>query len=406
MSVESLIFIAGAEPSDPLPWVRLRDGEPIERGVAGPGERGGVRAAPPARTALVLRASEAHIKRQELPARTEAQARAAAALLFEKDVVGAGALHYAVGAVQNETGARLIAAISPERLTAWLARCRVHGADPQIVALDCTVLPQVGSDIEAVETADRYILASGDGGGLSLEPALARAVASRWLAQLQRTVRTAGYAGPDAAGFARLLEPGVQLIVRASPDLDLALARGVLDAGDHTPNLRQGVFAPAGGRSRAATGWRVAAGLAALSILLNAGVAAYSGWRDASAATRVIAQAEENFRKARPDIKQVSNLRAQVAALSNAASRAERHPVLATADPLVRALLANPGVRLDELTHQAPEAGVRLRLSSEAEPALAATVEHLRAQGLRVTPGAQAPVDGRPSLELTLEAAP
>lgn len=401
---DGLVLIGGGDPAAPMPWIHLNgEGEVVARGESLEGERAGLRATAPSRTALVLRASEAQLRRTSLPARTQAQARAAVALMFEDEVAGAALMHYAVGAAQDVDGDRLVAAIESERLAAWLARCRKSGVDPHTVALDCTVYPSDDNGVEVAEDADRVILAGGNAGGLSLEPGLARVLAPQWIARSGMNVRGVGYSGQNFESFRGALD-SFQVVDRGRGDINLSLARGVMTAGDRAPNFRQGPFAPRGRRAGVG-GWWLVAVLAALSILLNVAIQTYGGWREMQASERTVARAEAVFRAARPDIRRIANLRSQVAALSTSAARAERHPVLTTADPIVRALQATPGVRVDELHYRGPESSVRVNVSSMDPAALQAFTAHLQSQGLTLHTETRSPVNGRLILGVTLEAA-
>ncbi|HRO04072.1 MAG TPA: hypothetical protein PLS69_10765, partial [Terricaulis sp.] len=77
-----LLLIGGSDPEAPMAWAQIDDAGAIEaQGVLAPGAQ--APAAPPARTVLVLPGADARVKLLDLPARTEAQARAGAPFLFE-----------------------------------------------------------------------------------------------------------------------------------------------------------------------------------------------------------------------------------------------------------------------------------------------------------------------------------
>ncbi|MBY0562961.1 MAG: hypothetical protein K2P58_02145 [Hyphomonadaceae bacterium] len=402
---EALVLIAGETPEEPVAWARVdAAGRVIERGVARAGER--APAAHPARTALVISAAEARLRRLELPARTEAQARAGAPFLFEGELADTEDVHYAVGAAQDASGARLAAAMSARRLRQWLDRCETLGADPHVVLLDCTTWPTPAGEVQIVATPQRVIVAGGARGGFTIEPSLAPAVFARWLGEAQgHGMRVVLMDDHVDAWRNALGSHATRLETAHAPDILDTLAHGAANVPAAAPNLRQGAFAPSGRSEKPLKLWRFAALLAAAALLLQVGALLIAGVRDHQAARQTLAAAERDFRELRPGAR-VTNLRAQVAALVNQAEQSGRHPVLTVSQPLSEVLRQQPLARMDDIRHQSPGRGVVVQLSASDPAALEAVAAALRQQGLSVDTQQLPPRNGRHAAELRLEAPP
>jgi general secretion pathway protein L len=405
-----LVLFGEAGPDDPLGWaqVDLRTGAVLASGLAS--KAGDAPAAALARTVLVLSGSEAQVRRIALRAHSEAQARKGAELSFEGALAEVDGVHYAVGSVQDEAGGRLAAAISADRLQAWLAACRRLGAEPTAAFLDVTLWP-VGKDEAAlVEIGARTLAAGGLFGGYAIESNLAPALFGGWARQNGVVLRRVE--APAALHGALQASGGLgdaALVAGELRDPLTVLAGAALAPPAHAPNLRQGPFsARGGGRDRGPRWrlWSLAAALAVLAVLVQSGVQAVAGARDAEAAAQVRARAEAAFKDARPQTTRIVNLQAQVRAALNARDQAGAHPVLKTSAPLLQAQRAHPLTRLDQLSHRGPGPGVTLRFSAPEAAALDQLATGLRAQGLKVEARGLAPEGGRYVMEMVVEAAP
>jgi type II secretory pathway component PulL len=258
--------------------------------------------------------------------------------------------------------------------------------------------------VEIHEADQRAILAGGGWGGFSIEPALAPALAARWLARLNEAPARIALSGGRAEAWRTALgEAGGKLAVRGEVDAMAELARGVVDFPAYAPNLRQGAFASDAQKPSPWRLWRLAAVLAVLALFLHVGMQVAWGVRDQIAAQNIYAQAERDLVAARPDLEGARNLRAQVRSLVNAQTQARQHPVLRVNEALVRAHQNQPLVRLDELRHQSPERTVRLRVSSPQQPALQAFITELQGAGAQVESQVLQPQSGRYSAELSME---
>jgi type II secretion system protein L len=406
---EVLALLAGEDPDGPISFARLDPSQSETAfGVLQADQRGGAPAARPQRTILILPASLGRLTQANLPARTDAQARAAAPFVLEESLATQGAaLHYAVGASQNEDGRRLLAIIDKVLMARFLARCRAHGADPHIVMFDCAALRPAPGEAKALETQERLVIGADGQGGVSLEPALGRTLTPRWLQSLAEPVDRIDYVGEDPAGFRAALQGHAQVQALTPEPAVAVLARDALRATEIIPNLRQGEFAAgASRREGGGRGWRIAAFFAAAAILAQAaaqGVAGHRAWQEAA---RIEAEAQNAFRALLPDFPENGDIAATVRALQNSAARAEDHPVLQVSPPLTEVLAGMPDVRLDSLTHAPGEAGVRIIVSSLNPAALPAFAEGLRGRGLAITEGPSGQSLMRASQELAVEAAP
>lgn len=386
-----LAILAGEDPEGPLSYAQIKASRSAAaaHGILAPDQRGGLPASAPGRTVLILPASLGRLLRVVLPARTEAQARAAAPFLLE-DVLAtdASALHFAVGEAQDEQGTRLLAVMDRAILAQFLERCRRHGADPQIVVFDCAALRPLAGEARAVENDDRLVIGADGQGGVSLEPALGRALAARWLQALGEPVRTVSYIGHDPEGFQAVLQGVAQVRVEPFEPLLEVLAIEAMAATAIIPNLRQGEFSSQNARSKAyGRGWRIAAFFAAAAILAQAAVQGVSGHRDMLAAAALTQQAEADFRVLQPDFPAGGDVGATVRALMNRAARAQAHPVLKVSGPLTEALRAEPNARLESLTHEAGAKAVQIVLSSAVPQAIDTVAETMRGRGFTVTMG-------------------
>lgn len=400
---EALVLIGGDGPDAPMAWARVDpQGRVVQQGFS---DETPPPAAAGSNTMLVLPGAEARIKRLDLPARSEAQARAGAEMLFDGALAQSEATHYAVSGVLDEAGARLVAAISSARLSLWLDRCRALGADPHFVSLDCVLWPAARGEIVIAAHPGRVVVAAGEWGGFSIEPSLAAPVFARWLADARAPAARIVLEGGDANAWRSALgRDAGKLETRPAADPIAELARGAALAPAHAPNLRQGAFAVAGRDMQPLKLWRFAALLAVAALLLQVGALTIAGWRDREAAAQTLAAAERDFRAARPEVGRIVNLRAQVTALTNAMQQAGRHPVLVVAGPTVEALRQQPLARLDEVRHDGGDRKVTLRLSASRAEALEAVAASLRGAGVSLDIRNSQPQDGRVTAEFVVEA--
>ncbi len=405
MSGAVLVLLAGDGPDDPIAWFQMRsaDGVELGRGVFGAGGSG------PRGTdeaILVLRATEAQLRAVDIPAKTDVQARAAAAYAFEGEVaIAAGQAFYAVGAAMAESGARLAAALDRERLRRWLERCDDAGLAPRAIFLDCT-LPAVEPDQVRVCERDGYtIVAGGPAGGFAIDTPLAPAVLRAWLQRMSGARPEVQVEGAALAAVASTLaHAGLTANMVEGGDVALDLARAALKPPAYAPNLKQGEFAESSRDARISGVWATMAGLALTAVLLQVGLLVFNGWRDQRYAAEIMARTETEFRQMRPDVQRIVNLRAQVSAALNAAKQPALNAVIATSFPVIDVLQTHPDVRLDEVRHDAPGRRVSLRFSGIEPTTLDSVVADLRKTSENVDVDQMRTDQGRASILVTVVA--
>lgn len=209
-----LVFAPQA-PQQPATYLLLNEfGEPVGRGeqpLAPPDP------VAPEAVVLVVPGVDAVARWLHLPARHDAQARSAAALLLEDgQALDDEALHLAVGPLEAD-GHRLVVAVGRSQMQAWIELARLYGLAPETVTPDHLLLP---------EPEDGRPVAVRLGGILAV-----------------RGRRLAFACEPDLAPVL-IDDPDVQVLDRAD-ELEARLAQG---AGQPLFQLLQGDFAPADGR--------------------------------------------------------------------------------------------------------------------------------------------------------------
>ena len=400
MSPAALVLVAGETPEAPIAWIRVQSGAIVARGQIEPG--GALPAA--SSCILILPGFEAQLRLLDTPARSAAQARAAAAYLFRGALATSEAdTLFAVGEPGAEGYARLAAAISRARLNVWLKRCSDAKATPTAIYLDCAIWPTAAGAMDVVRLGDRTLVATGGRGGFTIDSSLAPALIESWLAQqgpALAEIRLSGWR-PDQLPAAVLAEaPRLTSLDVVDSVATLALAATAAPA--HVPDLAQGGASRATAARSPIAPWLLARGLAAAAGLLQIGVTVLDGMRDTAAAASTVAAAEKDFLAARPDVKRITNLRAQVTAALNSARRPTSNPVLMVSPAVADVLAAHPAVQLEEIRHETPGQSVSLRFSSDTAPELDSVVTGLRAGAGRIDVGPMQAIDGRSSITVAM----
>lgn len=397
MSSTVIILVAGNTPAEPMAWVRLASGAVAATGMVAVGEA--IRGAS-GDCILVIPGFDAQLRRLETPTRSAPQARAAAAHLFRDSLAtDAAETVFAVGdAGPNDQ--RLAAVMSRARLAAWLARCAEMRLKPQVVYLDCSLLPAGSGMIEVMRLGERTLVSAGERGGFTMDSDLAPAVLGQWIAQLGAAIDTAHLHGWTREQLAPQLG-AIRLEVDAvEEDPVIRLARRAAARPPQAPD-----FAAATQRARAASPfapWALAASLAIAGGLIQIGLTVWDGMRDADATQTVLAAAEAEFREARPEVKRITNLRAQVTGALNAAKPQAANPVIAASPMISDVLELHPDVQLDEVRLDAPGRTLELRLSSLLQPQLDSAIEGLREAVGEINVGPMQAVDGRTSIAISI----
>lgn len=397
-----IVLIAGNTPEDPMSWVSLPS-------AAGAATTGSVASGETIRGAtgdciLVLPGFDAQLRRLTTPTRTLAQARAAAMHLFRDSLAtDVSETLFAVGGL-GEADGRLAAAMSRARLATWIERCASMRLKPQAIYVDCSLPPVASGQVDVSRLGDRTLVSAGERGGFTMDSDLAPAVIGQWLVQLGAgidAVRLQGWTREALApALATLTAEITELHDADDPSVRLArlaAARPLL-APDFAAASSERAQSPASSLAP----WALAAGLAIAAGLIQIGITVWDGVRDAASVETVLAAAEAEYREARPEVKRITNLRAQITADLNGARRSIANPVVA-ASPLISDVLElHPDVQLDEVRLDAPGQAIELRLSSPLQPQLDSAVESLRHAAGQIDVGPMQAIDGRSSISVSM----
>ena len=138
MTAATLIFVPPAA-DQPWRWWRIRD-DHLDEGEGMPPADDDASAA----VVAVAPADAVTLHWAALPARSSAQAAAAARIVVSDATATAGDLHVAVGATREggDGTERAIAVVAPERMAAWLAEMNARGVDPVAVLPAPLLLPE------------------------------------------------------------------------------------------------------------------------------------------------------------------------------------------------------------------------------------------------------------------------
>jgi len=399
-----LVLFGGDSPDTALRWVRVNRGlgNVLQWGELAPG----VTAPPssPVDTVLIIPGSEAQVKSVELSASSEAQARAAAAYLFE----GALAIEkdqvvFSLGAESN--GRRLVAAADRRRLQRWIGACTAAGVNPGAIHLDSAIWPVQPGKVQVVDLGSHVVIAGGALGSFAIEPDLAAALIPSWLAQAPGEVDAIETRGVDAVLLAtHLPKPAPPVEQLADEDNFAILCRAAASPPAYAPDLRQGEFALVRRKGAGHGAWGLAAGLALAAAALQLSVMTMDGLRDAQAAASLSAANEAAFFQLRLDTRRVTNLRAQVTAALNSAQRPTVNPAISTSNLVSGVLRSHPDVRLDEVRRDGASQIVTLRFSSAQPPALDAAMADLGAAIANFKIGQMQASEGRVNLTVSVEA--
>lgn len=225
MTAATLLFLPPDE-RQPWRWWRLSDDGVVAEGEGVPADDDGA-----GEVIAVAPADAVTLHWAELPARTSAQALAAArAVVSDATAVPAGGVHVAVGG-EAEAG-RAIAVVAPDRMAAWLATLGARGIDPAAMIPAPLLVPA---------PAEGYVRADIAG---------------------QRVVRGRSSAWADEPTLTDLVTAGAPLVPLPGDVIRSAAAAAVA-----TPllDLRQGMFAR---RRRRAIDWSLVRRLAVLAGLI------------------------------------------------------------------------------------------------------------------------------------------
>lgn len=337
--------------------------------------RGPLARLPPAsgRVVVAVPGAQALARWIDLPARTEAQARSAAAFLLEDALATPReATHVALGAAEAD-GRRLAVAADKAVMRGWMAEIAALGLSPAAVTPDHLLLaPPADGRVLAARIGDMVAL-RGEAFAATCEPELA----------------------PLVAGERPLVW------IDDPAEAEAAFARGTLFPAI---NLLQGDFAPrAQARSGAAT-LRAPAILLALVLTLPLAAEAARYVRHAAGAETARMRAEAAARAALPPEQAqardpVAIARARAAALAKGGGG-----FVAPASALFAAIEATPSLRLERLQFT-PDGLLRASVNYADYSELETLRARLQQAGFQVEEGGSTNAEGRVVTELTVRGA-
>lgn len=359
-----LVFLPRAEGDQP--WSTLVD--PEGRILA----RGSLDETKSAdRTILVTPGSEALVRWIDLPARSEAQARSAAAFLLEDELAGPrDSVHVALGPTELD-GRRMVAIVDRLVMSRWMAQAHALDIEPDAVIPDHLLLRAPEGDAVT---------------GVRIGPSIA--------------LRGVGLSATCEADLAPFLVGERPLTVVETPeDVEAVLAAG---APTLTLDLLQGDFAK---RPEFRPSVRAFAAPAALALLVVLMPLVHEGVRIArfeAAATAAEARAEAVARAALPPELAQSPDPLAVARARLAALDAERGGgFLAPAAALFAAVEQAPGMQLTTLNYT-PEGALRVTVSYASPADLEALRGAIARAGFQLDEGETTSSAGQSQTELTL----
>ena len=165
-----LVFAPPA-PQQPATYLLLNEfGEPVGRGEQ---PLSPVDPVVPETVVLVVPGVDAAARWLHLPARHDAQARAAAALLLEdSQALDDEALHIAVGPLEAD-GHRLVVAVARAQMQAWIELVRLYALTPEAVTPDHLLLPEPEDGRPVAARLGEMLAVRGPRLAFSCEPDLA-----------------------------------------------------------------------------------------------------------------------------------------------------------------------------------------------------------------------------------------
>lgn len=310
---KTLVLALSTDPGGPVLWAVGADGV-LERWgrLDGPEEIGSLALGDVDAAVAVVPGEDVLLRTVELPAKRDAEARAAVPFLLEDDVaVDPEDLHFALGPL-SEDGRRKVALTARGRMEAWRkALAGVNGPKTAIVP-DFLALRPADKSFTLVEREGRVLGIDARGQGFAAETDLARLLGKSLAADASAIrlytndpTRLAPEEGWGAADVAVEPAPSDEAFLQA---LLTGLAAG-------TPlDLRQGAYANDNTWTAALMPWRRAGVLAALIVLVFGMLTLSEAWRYDRMADVMQARAETVLRDALPDVKRVVNPRAQLKA--------------------------------------------------------------------------------------------
>lgn len=372
-----LILAPGPGREDPVLWgLVTEDGTLQASGRVTPGHEvsdtdNGWAAAE--RVIVVVPGTDVTLHRVSLPARTEAQARAALPFALEDEVAGdVDGLHMALGPAGNGQ-ARLAAVVSRACMDDWRGRLIDLGLEADIMVPDYLAVPAPNDEAQTLEFGGRTVVTLGPRAGFAVESDLLPAV-------LGPAMEREGLAGSRNL----TLDDGAFL---------LAVHARLRDGAPL--NLLQGSFGPRRRWHFDFAFWRNAAALLAM-VLVGYGVLLGSeGWRMERNADALHARAEALFRETFPEVRRVVNPAAQMRSGLNGLRSASSDHFLRLATVLFRSLQSADQARLEALRFDQARGELVADVSYGSYRDMETIKAAVERQNARLEEGAARQMDGR-----------
>lgn len=305
---------------------------------------------PAARRVVAVPGTEVLTRPVRVPARTEAQARAAVPFLLA-DELGAPAStqHFALAPREEGSETRRVAIVSQARMRAWMQALAAAGIEADCMIADHAALVAAPGTAVLLDLPGHVALALGDGTSCAVEHALLPELLGRLLDQAAVERVELHSAAPD-----RLMPRegwGARTVIVASDDPLSALRRAI--DGSAGPNLLQGAFGRRRDWRATFRTWRRVALLAAALPILFVVTVVVDIRRHDALRVAALETATEIFRRAVPDAGRVVNPRAQIDAALAAAEAHSGGDFLTLADALFGSLAGVEGAALNSMRFEA-----------------------------------------------------
>jgi general secretion pathway protein L len=272
-------------------------------------------------------------------------------------------MHFAVGKRGSRPGTP-VAAVTHERMRAWLGALTAAGINPDAVYPESTLLPSTAGAHTAVVDSGVVLLRTGDvTTALDAQPLMETLTLALPNADtaLMLYITQADY-DADPAAYEALRERIVDLDIKLLPEGPLPLL--ALQAGrDDALNLLQGLYQRHSSIKAKFEPWKYAAVLAGVAALLHVGYNGTQLWRLSRAEAKIDTQIREVFSRTLP---QATNkdpnaarrqFEARINALKGGGENGGLLPGLAT---LGEALAQTPDTRIEALSYRGRVLDLRL----------------------------------------------
>jgi len=314
------------------------------------------------RVVLIVAGTDVLCRRVELPARTEAQARAAVGYLME-DILAQPKedVHFTLGPAAAD-GWRTVCAVARTRMQDWLDALSAIGLDPDCVIPDYLLLGARENEAVAIEEDGLLTAALGPQAGFAAEADLARLVLPEALDRVGAgRVRLLSDRPGDLAGDDGWGNRQVEAAPAREPETTLRHMAQAIDSAAVT--LRQGAFARRRWIGEANRALAAVAALGGLLAVAGALMLYLEGARYARLAAEAEARTERIFQAAVPEAGRIVNPAAQLASARRRMAGSGGSRFLELAEMLAAGIAAADGVRLESLRYLGEAGELRAELA-------------------------------------------